>query len=89
MEINEIEKIFEKNQWSQKLGFFKKINKIDFLVRLTEWGRERERMWGQEGEKEGGRERENKLELLESEMRGDITTDLIEKQKRIINKYYE
>lgn len=61
VEINGIEKIFEKIN-EAKNCFLKKMNKTDFLVRLTWWGRDK----GCKGRRKRKRERENKLKLLDS-----------------------
>lgn len=61
VEINGIEKIFEKIS-EAKSCFLKKMNKTDFLVRLTWWGRDK----GREGRRKRKRERENKLKLIDS-----------------------
>ena len=70
MEINGIEKIFEKIS-EAKSCFLKKMNKTDFLVRLTGWGKEK----GCEGRRKRKRERENKLKLLDSEIK--VVTGLL------------
>ena len=84
VEINGIEKIFKKIN-EVKSCFLKKMNKTDFLVRLTWWGRDK----GCEGRKKRKRGGEQTQITRFRNKSGDRTTDLTEKQKRIINEYYE